>query len=71
MNVIMVLLVILMTINPSTSGVERGFSAMNLIKHKLRAKMTNDTLSSLMRINHHKEDITECDPEPAIECWLT
>ncbi len=33
--------------------------------------MTNDTLSSLMRINHHKEGITKWDPEPAIECWLT
>ena len=71
-NFIIVLLLLLIVISPSTSGVERGFSGMNLIKNKCRTRMSNDVLSSLMRINHHKEaSMLEWDPEPAMECWLT
>ncbi len=66
-----VLMRILLTISPSTASCERGFSLMNQVKNCKRARMSGETLSSLMRLNHMEETLMDFDPEPAVTEWIT
>ena len=50
MKHIMILILIMLTISPTTAECERGFSSVNNIKTTARTSMKQEVLSSLVRI---------------------
>lgn len=58
-----------MLLPTSSVDAERGFSAMNRLKNKLRNRMSNDLLDSLMFIHLNGPSIDDFDGLPAIEHW--
>ena len=50
MKHIMILILIMLTISPTTAEYERGFSSVNNIKTTARTSMKQEALSSLVRI---------------------
>ena len=60
MKHIMILVLIMLTISPTTA--ERGFSSVNNIKTTARTSMKQDALSSLVRIKVDGPDLMEYNP---------
>ena len=60
-------LVILLPMN--TACCERGFSAMNRIKSKGRARLKNSTLNSMMLICTDGPSLESFDPQSAVDHW--
>ena len=46
---VLVLLIIMLTISPTTAECERGFSLVNNIKSNIRTSLKQETLSTLVR----------------------
>ena len=66
---ILALMDLIMTMSPTTSEVERGFSQLKLIKTNLRSKMTQKTLSTCMAVKMLSKEIDQFDPTEAIHRW--
>ena len=60
---------LILTMSPSSSEAERGFSQLKLIKTKLRSKLGQSALNHCMGIKMLAPDIKEYDPHPAIHYW--
>lgn len=60
---------IMMVISPSTATCERGFSAMNLVKTNLRAKLSQSSLQNLLTIMIDGPLLKDFVPGPAIDAW--
>ena len=60
---------IILTMSPSSSEAERGFSQLKLIKTNLRSKLGQSALNHCMGIKMLPPDIKEYDPHPAIHYW--
>ena len=58
-----------LTMSPSSSEAERGFSQLKLIKTNLRSKLGQSALNHCMGIKMLAPDIKEHDPHPAIHYW--
>ena len=66
----MILILIMLTISPTTAECERGFSSVNNIKTTARTSMKQETFSSLVRIKVDGPDFMECNPTESIIDWL-
>ena len=60
---------LILTMSPSSSEAERGFSQLKLIKTNLRSKLGQSALNHCMGIKMLAPDIKEYDPHPAIHYW--
>ena len=60
---------LILTMSPSSSEAERGFSQLKLIKTNLRSKLRQSALNHCMGIRMLAPDIKEYDPHPAIHYW--
>ena len=69
MKGMLLLLEIMMTFSASRAACERGFSAMNRQKTKLRTSMSHKTLDNVMRICVDGGDVTTFDPNPHFISW--
>ena len=67
MKHIMILILIMLTISPTTAECERGF---NNIKTTARTSMKQEALSSLVRIKVDGPDLMEYNPTESIINWL-
>jgi hypothetical protein len=57
---------------PSSSAEnERGFSQLKLTKTNGRGRMSNSTLNDVMTIMMETPTVSEFDPQPAINNWLS
>lgn len=63
------LLSIVATIPVSTASCERGFSSMNLMKHKLRTKLLVKNLNDLMMISLNGPSVKDFKPEKSVKRW--
>ena len=63
---IMMLILIMLTISPTTAECERGFSSVNNIKTTARTSMKQEALSSLVRIQVDGPDLKEYNPTESI-----
>lgn len=63
------LLSIVATIPVSTASCERGFSTMNVIKHKLRTRLLVKNLNDLMLISLNGPAIKDFDPAKSVDRW--
>ena len=70
MKHIMILILIMLTISPTTAECERGFSSVNNIKTTARTSMKQEALSSLVRIKFDGPDLMEYNPTESIINWL-
>ena len=70
MKHIMILILIMLTISPTTAECERGFSSVNNIKTTARTSMKQEALSSLVRIKVECPDLMEYNPTESIINWL-
>ena len=70
MKDIMILILIMLTISPTTAECERGFSSVNNIKTTARTSMKQEALSSLVRIKVDGPDLMEYNPTESIINWL-
>ena len=70
MKHIMILILIMLTISPTTAECERGFSSVNNIKTTARTSMKQEALSSLVRIKVDGPDLMEYNPTESIINWL-
>ena len=59
---------LILTMSPSSSETERGFSQLKLIS-KLRSKLGQSALNHCIGIKMLAPDIKEYDPHPAIHYW--
>ncbi|KAH3885506.1 hypothetical protein DPMN_009500 [Dreissena polymorpha] len=55
---------------PTSVKNETSFSAMKLIKHKRRGKMSTDTLNDLVAIHLDAPSIAQFNPDDAIMEWM-
>ncbi len=60
---------LLATIPCSTAEVERGFSAMTVLKTELRSLLTNEHLNELLAIKMLTPDVGLYNPEKAMDLW--
>ena len=60
---------LVLTLSPSSSEAERGFSQLKLIKTKIRSKLGQTALNHCMGIKMLAPGIKEYDPLPAINYW--
>ena len=67
---IMVLILIMLTISPTTAECERGFSSVNCIKTSARTSMKQKNLSNLVRIKVDGPDFKTYRPTDSIINWL-
>ena len=67
---IMVLILIMLTISPTTAECERGFSSVNCIKTSARTSMKQKNLSNLVRIKVDGPDFKTYKPTDSIINWL-
>ncbi|KAL6197977.1 hypothetical protein ACLB2K_027769 [Fragaria x ananassa] len=65
------LICLVLTIPVSTATTERAFSAMNIIKNKLRSKMGDDFLDDCMVLNVEKEYADSISNDEVIEEFET
>ena len=70
MKHIMILILIMLTVSPTTAECERGFSSVNNIKTTARTSMKQEALSSLVRIKVDGPDLMEYNPTESIINWL-
>ena len=70
MKHIMILILIMLTIPPTTVECERGFSSVNNINTTARTNMKQEALSSLVRIKVDGTDLMENNPTESIINWL-
>ena len=70
MEHIMILILIMLTISPTTAEYKRGFSSVNNIKTTARTSMKQEALSSLIRIKVDGPDLMEYNPTESIINWL-
>ena len=70
MKHIMILILIMLTISPTTAECERGFRSVNNIKTTARTSMKQEALSSLVRIKVDGPDLMEYNPTESIINWL-
>lgn len=68
---VVVLMLIMSTLSPSSAAVERGFSKMNNIKTVRKVRMNNATLSALMRVNCLPQNVKDFDPIPTVAQWMS
>ena len=68
-STIMRLISIVKVLPMNTAACERGFSLMNRIKSKGRARLKNSVMSSLMCISANGEELESFDPQPAVNNW--
>ncbi|KAL6197519.1 hypothetical protein ACLB2K_033127 [Fragaria x ananassa] len=61
------LLRLVMTLPVSTATTERAFSAMKLIKNRLRSKMSDDFLADLMTVHIEREIVDSIDSNSVID----
>ena len=59
MKHIMILILIMLTISPTTAECERGFNSVNNIKTTARTSMKQEALSCLVRIKVDGPDIMD------------
>mmetsp|Transcript_23345 Transcript_23345/g.56616 ORF Transcript_23345/g.56616 Transcript_23345/m.56616 type:complete len:138 (-) Transcript_23345:77-490(-) len=64
------LLLIAVCVPMVTVHCERGFSALDRIKSKFRARMNDDLLDALMRISLEGPVMKDFNPEPVFNLWL-
>ena len=60
---------LLLTIPATSLECEWGFSHMRHIKSDWRSRLTNSTLTDLMRILMESDSIENYNPEPAVDLW--
>ena len=60
---------LLLTLPAGTSECERGFSQMAIVKTKYRNRLHSTTMTMLMTIALHSDDIPDFDPYPAMHHW--
>jgi hypothetical protein len=60
---------IILTLSPSSSEAERGFSQLKLVKTKLRSTMSERALNETLAIKLLSRGIDDFDPLPAIDLW--
>ncbi|KAJ8042608.1 hypothetical protein HOLleu_09403 [Holothuria leucospilota] len=70
LGVISQLVKILLVIPSNTALCERGFSACNHLKTKLRNPLMNESLNALLRIVLNGPAMVDFEPEPSLEHWL-
>ena len=70
MKHIMSLILIMLTISPTTAERERGFSSVKNIKTTARTSMKQEALSSLVRIKVDGPYLMEYNPTESIINWL-
>ena len=58
-----------LTLSPSSSEAERGFSQLKLTKTSLRTKMNGQALNETLRIKLLSAPVCEFHPLPAISLW--
>jgi hypothetical protein len=61
---------LLLTLPAGTSECERGFWQMVIVKTKYRNRLHSTTMTMLMTIALHSDDIPDFDPYPTIHHWL-
>ena len=66
---ILALFDLVLSLPASSSLCERGFSQMKLTKTAYRNRMGSHTLSDLLTVKLHSDNIEEFDPAPAISLW--
>ena len=59
----------LLVIPMHSADCERGFSTLGRIKTKLRSRLTNSSLNSLLMISMEGPPIQKFDVEPCLEKW--
>ena len=62
---------LLMSLPSGSSECERGFSVMKSTKTQYRNSLKSSTLTLLTTVKLHTPDISEYDPVPAIQQWMT
>ncbi len=67
LQAILLLVELVLTLSPSTAGVEHGFSAMKQIKSLKRSRMTASTVSDLMRVGASTTDVKSFNPARAMK----
>ena len=70
MEHIMILILIMLTISPTTAECKRGFNSVNNIRTTARTSMKQEALSSLVRIQVDGPDLMEYNPTESIINWL-
>lgn len=55
----------------SAAQCERGFSAQNRIKSKVRSSLSVTTLEDLARISTEGPSLMQFAPEPSVKSWLS
>ena len=70
MKHIMILILIMLTISPTTAECERDFSSVNNIKTTARTSMKQEALSSIVRTKVDSPDLKENNPTESIINWL-
>ena len=70
-NNILQVIDLLMSLPSGSSECERGFSVMKSTKTQYRNSLKSSTLTLLMTVKLHTPDISEYDPVPAIQQWMT
>lgn len=70
-NNILQVIDLLMCLPSGSSECERGFSVMKCTKTQYRNSLKSSTLTLLMTVKLHTADISEYDPVPAIQQWMT
>ena len=70
LGVISQLVKILLVIPSNTALCERGFSACNRVKTKLRNPLMNESLNALLTILLNGPDTEDFEPGPPLEHWL-
>uniref|UniRef100_A0A3B1J4P0 TTF-type domain-containing protein n=1 Tax=Astyanax mexicanus TaxID=7994 RepID=A0A3B1J4P0_ASTMX len=62
---------IMLVLPISAAQCERGFSAQNRIKSKVRNSLNVSTVEDLVRISSEGPSLEQFDPEPCVKSWLT
>ncbi len=62
---------IMLVLPISAAQCERGFSAQNRIKSKVRNSLHVSTLEDLIRISTEGPSLEQFDPEPCVKLWLS
>ena len=70
MKHIMILILIMLTISPTTAECEGGFNSVNNIKTTARTSMKQEALSSLVKIKVDGPDLIEYNPTENVINWL-
>ncbi|XP_077862484.1 zinc finger protein 862-like, partial [Saccoglossus kowalevskii] len=64
------LLEYMLTVSPSTSACERGFSKVNVIKTELRTRLNHNNFQNQLFVMSEGPDLADYNPDPAIVEWL-